>query len=416
MSDDLARRRGPWLAPVHQALFSGVQDGIFPGGVCAIYLRGELAHLSAVGDAQNVPASERRATTPDTVFDLASVTKVLATTSAVAVLVGEGKLELDELVRKRLPQSARGGGSKGNLTVRDLLAHRSGLPAWRPYFTLAMNDPGSAPIFQQRLSPTACRRGKTVVSEAALAEPLERAPGESAVYSDIGFILLGLLLEEVCGTSLDELVHERIFRPLGLNTLHFRPLGRLREVPAIAATSIAATGLRRPREPAAGQELLYQQGPEGLPRPGEVDDDNAFAMGGVAGHAGLFGAAGDVARLGALVLEELEGAGRLAPKAVWRTLAERDPTPGSTRALGWDTPSEQGSAAGSKLGRRGPLGALGHTGFTGTSIWLDRDRGLSVALLTNRVHPSRSNLGIREFRPRFHDVVIDAIDALGTLD
>ncbi|MBS2027930.1 MAG: serine hydrolase [Deltaproteobacteria bacterium] len=405
MTDELALRRGPWLPSIHQALNQGVAGGAFPGGACAIYLRGEKLHLSAAGDAQLVPAPV--AATTDTLYDLASLTKVLATTTLTAVLAGEGKLQLDELVRKQLPAFARGG--KARITVRDLLAHRSGLPAWKPYFKLAQDDAGAAPLFAGSRSPNAVQRARTLVSTAALEELPEREPGQAAIYSDVGFIILGLLLEQAGGASLDALAHEKVFRPLGLKTLHFRPLDA-RKLPAFDA--IAATGLRRPREPAAGQEGLFTPGEVGEARPGQVDDDNAFALGGVAGHAGLFGAAQDVARLGALILEELDGAGRLAPQAVWTELATRDgTTPGSTRALGFDTPSLEGSSAGSKLGR-GPRGALGHTGFTGTSLWLDRDRQLAVALLTNRVHPDRSRTGIVAFRPRFHDAVADAVDAL----
>lgn len=404
MTDELARRRGPWLAPVHQALVQGCEEGSFPGGVCAIYQRGELLHLSCTGDAQQQPA--RVPATADTVYDLASLTKVLATTMVVAVLLGRGALELDELVVKRIPAFARGG--KARVTVRDLLAHRSGLPAWRPYFRLAVEDPGSAPLYSGARGPAAIQRARSLVSAAVLREQPERPPGEAAVYSDVGFIVLGMLLESLGGRTLDALAEDWVYRPLGLRSLHFRPLGA-RGLPTVP---LAATGLRRPREAAPGQEALYSAGASERLVLGEVDDDNAFALGGVAGHAGLFGNAQDVARLGALILEELEGASRLAPAAVWQQLAARDTaTPGSTRALGFDTPSPEGSAAGNLLGK-GPSGALRHTGFTGTSLWLDRDRALSVALLTNRVHPSRAREGIRAFRPGFHDAVARAIDAL----
>jgi len=405
VTDELASRRGPWLPQVHQLLNQGVSEGAFPGGACAIYLRGEMIHLSAAGDAQLVPKTV--ATKPEALYDLASLTKILATTTLTAVLAGEGALQLDELVRKQLPAFARGG--KARITVRDLLAHRSGLPAWKPYFKLSQNDAGAAPLFAGSRTPSAVQRSRTLVSTAALEELPERNPGQAAVYSDVGFIVLGLLLERASGMGLDALAHEKIFRPLGLKSLHFRPLDA-RKLPAF--DTIAATGLRRPREPAAGQEGLYTQGEVGEPRSGQVDDDNAFALGGVSGHAGLFGAAQDVARLGALILEELDGDARLAPRSIWTELATRDAnTPNSTRALGFDTPSAQGSSAGTRLGR-GPLGALGHTGFTGTSLWLDRDRALSVALLTNRVHPDRSRSGIIAFRPRFHDAVVGAVEAL----
>jgi CubicO group peptidase (beta-lactamase class C family) len=389
----------PRLPDVHALLEEGVRQGVFPGGACAVYRDGALVHLSAAG--QRLLGEAPQAMTEDTVFDLASVTKVVCTTTLLARLAGEGRLSLDELVLKQLPAAARGG--KARLTLRDLLTHRSGLPAWRPYFVLAQNDVGARLLYGARPQASAAARARALVSEAVLSEPLEREPRLAAVYSDVGFLLLGLWLEKVGQAPLDEQV-EALLGRLQLRTLRFRPLGA-RHLPD---APLAATGLRRPREPALGQETLFVPGDEAPARLGEVDDDNAYAMGGVAGHAGLFGSARDVGRWGALVLEDLEGAGRLAPAEVWRALATRDTTPGTTRALGFDTPSAEGSSAGARLGR-GPSGAIGHLGFTGTSVWLDRDRKLSVALLTNRVHPRRGNDTIRAFRLRLHDAVIGAL-------
>ena len=170
--------------------------------------------------------------------------------------------------------------------------------------------------------------------------------------------------------------------------------------------------MTRPREPAPGQENLWSIEPRPT-FPGEVDDDNAWAMDGVAGHAGLFGTASDVAKFGQAILEEFEGAGKLAPQASWqRALAPDSDTPGSTRALGFDTPSPpdfpQPSSAGKYIGRASP-GAIGHTGFTGVSLWIDLSRRLVVALCTNRTLTGRKELGIREFRPQFHDAVVESL-------
>ena len=172
---------------------------------------------------------------------------------------------------------------------------------------------------------------------------------------------------------------------------------------------VASTGVFRPREPAPGQEKQVPAPPENAaprPAPGEVDDDNAFAMGGVAGHAGLFGNACDVAAWGNAVLEGLSGAMRIAPSEVWETFCTLDPAPGSTRALGFDTPAPRDSSVGRYLGSSR---AFGHLGFTGTSVWVDVRRGLSISLLTNRVHPARANVKIREFRARFHDTVVESL-------
>ncbi|MCI0670438.1 MAG: serine hydrolase, partial [Myxococcaceae bacterium] len=242
--------------------------------------------------------------------------------------------------------------------------------------------------------------------------------GTRAVYSDVGFILLGEALAAAHGGPLDAVFSERVRAPLGLMA-RFRRMSEWAESGAAAHNPLtlslsrgergeagergrwAATGLSRPREPAPGQEGLWSLS-EQPSVPGEVDDDNAWAMDGVAGHAGLFSTAADVARFGQAVLEELEGAGRLAPADAWRRALTRDISiSGSTRAMGFDTPSTEGSSSGRFLSTR----AVGHVGFTGTSLWLDPERALVVALLTNRTLPGRRNLGIRAFRPRFHDCV-----------
>lgn len=401
MATVLELRRDGWLPALHQLLVQGVDQGVFPGAAACVFHEGERLHLSATGERSRLPSSQPATT--DTLWDLASLTKVIATTSVAAVLVGQQRLALDELVMRRIRSFARGG--KQAVTVRDLLAHRSGLPAWLPLFKAAMDDVGAAPHFHGRHPPPLVERSRRLVLDALWATPPLQAPRLSATYSDLGFMALGELLATAGEAPLDALADALVFRPLGLRALHFRPLGRRKR---LRPGPLAATGLSRPREPAAGQEGLFEPAWSSSP-PGEVDDDNAFALGGVAGHAGLFGTAEEVARFGAFILEELSGAARLAPASLWETFASRDTeTPGSTRALGWDTRSPENSCLGSRLGT-GPLGGFGHTGFTGTSLWVDRDRKLSVALLTNRTHPARGNDAIRAFRRAFHDAVADAL-------
>jgi CubicO group peptidase (beta-lactamase class C family) len=217
------------------------------------------------------------------------------------------------------------------------------------------------------------------------------------VYSDIGFILLGHLLEELGKARLDTLFFKYIATELNL-TAGFRSLSPAPPMPP----EMAPTGVKRPRDPAPGQEGMWEvaQVYSGL---GEVDDDNAWAMGGVAGHAGLFGTALDVAVFGQAVLE-----GRFAPPngRPW----EVDPeTAGSTRALGFEVPGLDLPSCGMRFGRAGPKGAIGHTGFTGVSLWIDFDRKLVVSLCTNRVALGRLNLKIRGFRPEFHEAVLDEL-------
>ncbi|MBI5547990.1 MAG: beta-lactamase family protein [Deltaproteobacteria bacterium] len=401
------KREHPVVPEIHQALRRGVDEEVFPGGVAAVFLEGKSVHLSATGDAQVIP--ERVAMNADALFDLASLTKVVATTAATATLVGRRQLKLDDPVVRYWPEFGRGG--KQQVTVRHLLAHSSGLCAWKPFFVEAMADPGCGPLFRDpppefRSRIAACRRGRAMLWGAVCAEKLVHPPGEQAVYSDLGFIALGHLLELVAGIPLDRLVSQEIHSELRLASLGYRPL----DGPARKAPLLVATGVRRPREPAPGQEkVLPAPDPSRPPSVhlGEVDDDNAFAMGGVSGHAGLFGNAHDVAAFGNVFLEELGGASRLAPPEVWATFAATDSTPRSTRALGFDTPSGPHPAAGHHLSASR---TLGHTGFTGTSLWIDLRRKLSIALLTNRVHSSRANVRISAFRPAFHDAVVEALD------
>lgn len=402
---ELSSRRPPLVPSIHQALRSGVDSGVFPGGAAAVFLRGSLVHLSSTGEARREPLSTPMVN--DAHFDLASLTKILATTPAVALLVGRGELALDSPVERYLP--AFGKRVKRDITLRQLLAHSSGLPAWRPFFLEVMRDPQGRALFEPhaptRARALAMRRGRALVLEAITASAPERSPGSSAVYSDLGFITLGFVVEAVAKERLDRFVTREVFSRVPVSTLRFRPADRARRSNPL----LVSTGLRRPREPAQGQEALVPLEPhEVIPElePGRVDDDNAFAMGGVAGHAGLFGTAVDVAAFGAALLDDFAGAERLAPAETWAEFVRRDDTPDSTRALGFDTPSARGSSAGRYIAASR---AVGHLGYTGTSLWLDLDRKLAVALLTNRVHPRRGNETIRAFRPAFHDAVIEAL-------
>lgn len=398
----------PIVPAVHQALRAGIEDETFPGGAAAVFHRGKLVHLSATGEAQSVP--ERVKLMSDAVFDLASLTKVLSTTPALAVLVGRKQLRLDDPVVRYWPEFGRAG--KRAVTVRQLLAHCSGLPAWKPFFLDVMVDPGGKPLFRDpppdfKARLAACRRGRQMLLDAVCATKLERPPGTAAVYSDLGFIALGRVIELVASAPLDRFVAKEIFSELGLASLSYRPL----DEKARKAPLLVATGVVRPREPAPGQEgVVPSPAPDAAPkvRLGEVDDDNAFAMGGVSGHAGLFGDVREVSAFGNTVLEELHGASRLAPAETWKAFCQQDRTKGSSRALGFDTPSGDKPAAGAEMAASR---TIGHTGFTGTSLWMDLERELVVALLTNRVHPSRANVRITAFRPTFHDAVVKAIES-----
>jgi serine-type D-Ala-D-Ala carboxypeptidase len=394
----------PVLPPVERVLEEGRREGVAPALSAAVRRGGAVVHASWHGEipmpaqaAGSAPAARKLG--KDDLFDVASLTKAMATATLAAQLVGEGALDLDVAVAARLPGFAAAG--KEGVTARHLLAHSSGLPGWRPYFEAAAADPvaraaflppGQRPAFAGLR--VAFRRGRELVRAAALAEPLEAPPGTRAVYSDPGFIALGFLIEELLGDSLSAAFERRVAAPLRLGSTFFldgldpERGWRRAEVRAFAPT-----------------ERCEHRGEVNQ---GAVNDDNAWAMGGAAGHAGLFSTALEVAALGQAWLDALHGRRSVVPAGAAAAFARLEGTPGSTRALGWDTPSAEGSSLGTRLGR-GKAGAIGHLGFTGTSLWIDPGAEVVVALLTNRVHPSRENEKIRSFRPTFHDAVAHAL-------
>lgn len=351
------------IGALSQLLDRAIEEGSFGAAQAAVWARGAPRHASAHGGFAGRPADER------TLFDISSLTKVVATTTLAYRLVSSGELAFEDRVGRFFPAAASEAA-----TVRELLAHRSGLPAWEALFTRSEG-----------------------VLEAALRAPL--AGRGARRYSDLGFVVLGAILEKVADRRLDRLFDEEVAAPLGLASTAFRPLPARAE-PRDDRLAIAPTGDRRPRVPAPGQEERYAPGPP-VDDAGEVDDDNAWAMGGVAGHAGLFSTAEEVARWAEAIHEELGGAARLGRPALLRAIC--------AEGLGFDRPSDAESSAGTRFGRGGPQGAVGHLGFTGCSVWLDLDRRWSAVLLTNRVYPDRKNEDIRSLRPRFHDEAAGAL-------
>ena len=391
-------------APLQALLDEGAAAGVFPCAAAVVLHHGGGLFEGAAGGA-----------TARTVFDLASLTKIMATTAVFLTLWQEGAVSPETPVAEVLPESSAG---RAGVTLADLLTHRAGLPAFLPLFAPVLRAEPS--LLEGGCPPEVRTAGRAQVVASALAVAPREPRGARAVYSDIGFIVLGEFLARVGGRPLDVLFVERVAKPLGLGArFHHLPVGvaSAPRVPALVdarGLDIAPTGQTRPREPAPGQEGLWEPF-AGSPSPaGEVDDDNAWTMEGVAGHAGLFGTAADVAAFGQAVLQECGGAGRLAPAAYWAAALRRDTTtPGSTRALGFDTrhpgDPQDGSSAGRLIGMV-PPGAVGHTGYTGTSLWVDRGRDLVVALCTNRTAGprGRGEGRMREFRPRFHDLASEA--------
>jgi CubicO group peptidase (beta-lactamase class C family) len=369
---------------VARELEVGVRAGAFPGAVLLVARGADVLYHAAVGSRSVEP--ETTPMRPDTIFDLSSLTKPLATALAFMVLMREGKVRLDDRVSRFFHNFGVHG--KTQVTFRHLLTHSSGIPGWRPYFKdiLRVEQRG-------RLNFVASRGAKEFVYEHIHRERLEYPTGEKSVYSDLGFILLGQLVELVTRVTLDRYAHERIFRPLGLRSTAFVDLTLLRARRLAPVTDVIAPTERCPWR----RRVLC----------GEVHDDNAWAMGGVAGHAGLFANATDVHAIAARLHACWRGEDEFVPCEVVREFWTRDSAlPDSTWALGWDTPSPVGSSAGTKISRN----AVGHLGFTGTSLWIDLERGAHVVLLTNRIHPRRDNERIREIRPRVHDAVMEALD------
>ncbi|MCW5889627.1 MAG: beta-lactamase family protein [bacterium] len=368
-----------------EVLEQAVRAGAFPGTVILVAQGGEIVWHAAFGHRSLDP--ERMPMRPDMVFDLASLTKPLATTVALMRLVRDGKVRLDDRITRFVPNFGVHG--KTHVTIRQVLCHASGLAAWRPFFKDVQKDARHG-----RLNYMGSQGARQTVYERIHRERLEYDPGTRAVYSDLGFILLGELIELLSHASLDRVCHDRIFRPLGLGATGFVDLSKLRVQKLVPVTEMIAPTERCPWR---GKVLC-----------GEVHDDNAWAIGGVAGHSGLFSTAMDVHTLLARLRACLHGDDDFLPAALVREMWTRETSvPGSTWALGWDTPSATGSSAGARVSRH----AVGHLGFTGTSVWVDLERDAHVVFLTNRVHPTRNNEKIREVRPRIHDAIWAALDA-----
>jgi beta-N-acetylhexosaminidase len=347
------------LAEVDRVIDDALASRAFPGGVLAVGKDGALVHLRPFGALTYAP--DAPVVTADTLYDLASLTKVIVTTTMAMMLVDDGKLDLSKPVTAFLP-GFRGNG-KEQVTVEHLLTHSAGFEWW-------------APLYKEL-------QGKEAYLAKIESLSLAYPPGTKSVYTDLGEILLGAILERVAGEDLDSFARRRILGPLGMKDTLYRPGPALR--PRIAPTE---------QDPWRGRLLV-----------GEVHDENTFALGGVGPQAGLFGTAADVARFAQMMLNGgVYDHKRLVSRETLTRFTRRTTIPGSSRALGWDTPSE-GSSAGRLLSPH----AYGHTGFTGTSLWIDPDRQLFVILLTNRVHPTRENNQHLQVRPAVADAVVRAL-------
>jgi serine-type D-Ala-D-Ala carboxypeptidase len=341
-------------------LIEAIDARAFPACSVAVTHHGELVAHKAFGRFTYDPSSPE--VTSATIFDLASLTKVVATTAMAMILFERGVLDLEAPVTAVVPEFAGADARRAEVTFRMLLAHRSGLPAYEKLFLRA--------------------RDREDLLRLAFATELAASPGSHVAYSDIGFIILAVALERLADEHLDSFCQREVFGPLAMSHTTFNPPNTLRE--NIPPTADDRTFLHR----------MIQ---------GEVQDENASALGGVAGHAGLFSTADDLARFAHALLNG--GYPILRPETVHLFTRRESAPEGTSRALGWDTPSVP-SQSGKYFGPK----SFGHLGYTGTSLWIDPDWQLSITLLTNRTWPDCQNLTIKQVRPAFHDAVVQALD------
>jgi CubicO group peptidase (beta-lactamase class C family) len=356
------------FSSAQKILESAIADRAFPGCSVAVGTHERVLWSSGFG---HLDYENSQAVATSTLYDIASLTKIVGTTSVVMALVRDGKLTLADHVEKHYPDFVaaidddKQRAWRQKMTIEHLLTHSSGLPA-------GPRTPKDAKSYADVLAGT-------------LATPLAAEPGQKTVYSDAGYILLAEVAARAAKKPIASLEKELVLMPLQITTT-------LRNPPADLHARIA------PTEKIAGGKGFWQ---------GVVHDENARAAEGLTGHAGLFSSADDLSRFAAEMLKAVRGESKIWPQELARQFTtRRNLVPGSTRALGWDTPSQRRSLAGDRMSRK----AFGHTGFTGTSMWIDPERNLYVILLSNRVHPTRNNQKIQAVRRQLADAVVEAFD------
>ena len=350
------------MESVDKLMKQAVVDEIFPGGVLLVAEKEEILFFEAYGYAH---LSAHTPITRETIFDLASLTKPLSTTLAVMKLIQYDQIELEDPLSQILPEFER--TDKAEIKLKNLLYHDSGLPDYRPYY--------------KALEGIARDSRRSALRKLLVQEPLINPIGKTVFYSDLGFMILAWVVERVSDQRLDHFVTDEIYQPLGLNNLFF-----ISRNPAEPRGRFAAT------ENCPWRKKILE---------GQVHDENAYVVGGVEGHAGLFGTADNIYRLLAELLSIYRGqrTSALFHKDLLHRFFKR--LPGTDKALGFDTPSVSDSSCGRGFSQN----SVGHLGFTGASFWMDLEQSVIVILLTNRVHPSRENEGIKKFRPILHDTV-----------
>jgi serine-type D-Ala-D-Ala carboxypeptidase len=366
------------------AVHEAVAGGVFPGAVLLVGRGDEVLYEQSFG-TRFAAAQTKAPLKNETIYDLASLTKPLATTVALMLLLEQKKIDLQEPVARVLPTF--GIYEKDRVTFRQLLNHSSGLPAWKPFYesVLELEKFGRATLI---CTPKA----KAHVFEQIHREKLLAVPGTQSLYSDLGFMILGQAIEIIAGQGLDDFCERNIYRRLGLESMRFINLAPGSDRPSGLTLQMIAPTERCPWR----KKVIC----------GEVHDDNAYVMGGVAGHAGLFSTARDIHSLIACLDRCLHNRDSFLSQGILREFLTRDESvEGARFALGWDTPSPGKTTSGSYFS----AWTVGHLGFTGTSIWWDLEKDCHIILLSNRVHPSRRNEKIKSFRPYIHDLTMKAV-------
>jgi CubicO group peptidase (beta-lactamase class C family) len=346
---------------VEKVVETAINDRAFPGAVVLVWQDGKILFEKGFGNYTYDSKSPK--VSAETIYDLASVTKVVATTTAAMICYDRKLFSLDDKVAKYIPEFSING--KKDISIKNLLLHNTGLPAWKKFYGRNL--------------------GYDEVLKEIYSSELEYKTGENTVYSDLGIITLGKIIENVTGKSLDKYCSDEIFIPLKMSSTFYNPNDSIKKLCA-------------PTETDNYWRMKTLQG--------EVHDETSAMLNGVAGHAGLFSTSEDISKLMSVLISK----GKLDQKDFIKQstveLFTRRYSSESTRALGWDTKSDSGSSSGKYFSKN----SFGHTGYTGTSIWADPERKLFVIFLTNRVHPTRENTKILKVRPQLHNAVIKCLE------
>jgi CubicO group peptidase (beta-lactamase class C family) len=346
---------------VDELINTAIDGKTFPGAALLIWKDGKTIYKNAYGKFTYENNSSE--ITTETIFDLASLSKVIVTTTAAMMCIDRNLFSLDDKVVEYIPEF--GANNKENITIRNLLLHNSGMVAWKKFYGMELD--------------------KTGVLEEIYNSKLEYEPGTKMVYSDLGIITLAKVIEKVSGLSLHEFAKKEIFEPLEMNSTFFNPADSIKNL--CAPTEVDNYWRNK----------LLQ---------GEVHDETAAMLGGVAGHAGLFSTVDDLSKFMSMIMNKGTYKNKRIIEEETISLFTKKQSDQSSRGLGWDTKSEKGSSAGDLFSAK----SFGHTGFTGTSIWADPEKNLFVVFLTNRVYPSRENTKIISFRPQLHNSIIEVLE------